>query len=364
MKVRIASPSGNSPSRSRAQTISICIVLVAANVGLWLWALVALHDAPALLGTALLAYSLGLRHAFDADHIAAIDNATRKLMHQGKRPVAAGLFFSLGHSTVVVGLSVAVALGTAALQDEFDLFKSIGGAISTVASSLFLFFIAGANIAVFSAVYRTFQTVRSGGHLAEDDLELILANQGFLARIFRGLFRLVEHSWQMYPLGLLFGIGFDTASEVALLGISATQAAHGISVWSILVFPALFTAGMTLMDTAESFFMVRVYGWAFINPIRKVYYNLITTAMSITVAAVVGGLQTLYLIGDRLGLISGGGFWVAISDLNNNFGTLGALIVGVFIAAWLLSYVAYRLTRHDDVGTSPTRALPARQSTS
>jgi high-affinity nickel-transport protein len=345
MKGTIAKLLGDARSRSRRRIIGMYVLLIAANFASWLWALVALHNYPALLGSAFLAYTLGLRHAFDADHIAAIDNVTRKLMQEGKCPVAAGLFFSLGHSTVVAGLSIAIVLTTAALQTQFDLFKNIGGVIATLASSLFLFVIAAVNIFVLISICRLLRIVRNGGRLVEDDLELMLANRGLLVRIFGGVFRVIGHSWHMYPLGLLFGLGFDTATEVGLLSISAKQAAQGISVWSILIFPVLFTAGMTLMDTTESVLMLRAYGWAFVKPIRQLYYNLTTTAMSIVVAVVVGGLETLNLIGDQLGLIDGRGFWAAISRLNHRFAVLGLVIVGLFIAAWLISYGLYRVKR-------------------
>ena len=341
-------------NRTQRSTIAIYVLLVAANVASWLWALAAFHDQPVLLGTAFLAYTLGLRHAFDADHIAAIDNVTRKLMQEGKRPVAAGLFFSLGHSTIVVGLSVAIALTTATVQNEFGLFKIIGGVIGTLMSAFFLCVIAAANILVLISVYRVFQTVRSSGRLVEDELDLLLGNRGFLARIFRRLFRLIDHSWQMYPLGLLLGLGFDTATEVALLSMSATQAGQGMPVWSILVLPALFTAGMMLMDTTYSIFMLRAYGWAFVKPIHKLYYNLTTTALSIGVALVVAGLETLNLIGDQLGLVDRGGFWNFIGKLNDNFAVLGFMIVGIFIAAWLISCGIYLVKRYDDLGASPT----------
>jgi high-affinity nickel-transport protein len=342
----------DSSGNVRGKIIGIYALLIAANVAAWLWALAAFHAYPLMLGTAFLAYTFGLRHAFDADHIAAIDNVTRKLMQEGKRPVAVGLFFSLGHSTIVVGLSVAIALTTAALQTQFDTFKSVGGVIGTLVSAAFLFIIALANIFVLISVYRAFQTVKNGGRFAEEDLDLMLANRGFMARIFRRAFRVIERSWHMYPLGFLFGLGFDTATEVGLLGISASQASQGLSVWSILVFPALFTAGMTLMDTTDSILMLGAYGWAFVKPIRKLYYNLTITAVSVVIAVVVGGLETLNLIGDQLGLTDGGGFWGAIGSLNDNFGTLGFVIVGIFIAAWLLSYVVYRVNRYDDIEVS------------
>jgi nickel/cobalt transporter (NiCoT) family protein len=336
----------------RRKVFAVYILLFVVNAAAWLWAIVAFHHYPVLLGTAALAYSFGLRHAFDADHIAAIDNVTRKLMQEGRRPVGVGLFFSLGHSTIVVALTLAIAVATSGLQGRFDAFKSFGAVAGTLVSALFLFAIALANIIVLVSVWRTFQTVKSGGRFVEEDLNLMLANRGLLGRLFRRFFRLIERSWQMYPLGVLFGLGFDTATEVGLLGVSATQASHGLSIWSILVFPALFTAGMTLLDTTDSILMLGAYGWAFIKPIRKLYYNLTITAVSVLVAAIVGGLETLNLVGGRLGLIEGGGFWGAVGSLNDNFGLLGYVIVGVFLAAWAISYVVYRVKGYDEIEVS------------
>jgi|SRR5271166_2243378 len=352
MSSRLSGLFRDSSGNVRAKVVGIYALLIAANVSAWLWALAAFHNYPFLLGTSFLAYTFGLRHAFDADHIAAIDNVTRKLMQEGKRPVAVGLFFSLGHSTIVVGLSIAIAVTTTALQSQFDMFKGVGGVIGTLVSALFLFGIALANIFVLISIYGIFRTVKNGGRFVEEDLDLMLANRGFLARIFRRLFRMIEWSWQMYPLGFLFGLGFDTATEVGLLGISATQASKGLSVWSILVFPALFTAGMTLMDTIDSILMLGAYGWAFVKPIRKLYYNMTITAVSVVIAVIVGGLEALNLIGDKLGLTDGGGFWGAIGSLNDNFGVLGYLIVGLFIFAWVISYVIYRAGGYDEIEVS------------
>jgi nickel/cobalt transporter (NiCoT) family protein len=333
----------------RGKVIGVYALLALVNVAAWLWAIVAFHDYPVLLGTATLAYSFGLRHAFDADHIAAIDNVTRKLMQEGRRPVGVGLFFSLGHSTIVVGLSVAIAITASALQSQFGMFKSVGGMVGALVSVLFLFAIALANILVLISVRRTFQTVKNGGRIVEEDLDLALANRGLLGRLFRRFFRVVARSWQLYPLGVLFGLGFDTATEVGLLGISATQASQGLSTWSIMVFPALFTAGMTLIDTTDSVLMLGAYGWAFVKPIRKLYYNLTITALSVVVAVAVGGLEALNLIGGQLGLTDGGGFWGAIGSLNDSFGLLGYGIVGLFLVSWLISYVVYRANRYDEI---------------
>src|SRR5277367_3101528 len=336
----------------RVKLTGVYGLLFFANIAAWLWAIVAFHNYPVLLGTAALAYSFGLRHAFDADHLAAIDNVTRKLMQEGRRPVGVGLFFSLGHSTIVVALTVAIAVATTTLQGRFEMFKSFGAVAGTLVSALFLFAIATANIIVLASVWRMFRIVKSGGRFVEEDLDLMLASRGLLGRLFRRFFRLIERSWQMYPLGILFGLGFDTATEVGLLGVSATQASQGLSIWSILVFPALFTAGMTLLDTTDSILMLGAYGWAFIKPVRKLYYNLTITAASVLVALIVGGLETLNLIGDQFGLTDGGGFWGAIGSLSDNFGLLGYVIVGVFVAAWAISYVVYRVNGYDEIEVS------------
>ncbi len=240
----------------RSRLIGVYAFLIGANVLVWLWALAALHDKPVLLGTALLAYSFGLRHAVDADHIAAIDNVTRKLMQQGQRPVSVGLYFSLGHSAVVGGLSVTVAFATSAITGRFESMRAVGSIIGTGASALFLFAIAIVNILVLVSVYRTFQAVTRGEPFVENDFDLLLNSRGFLSKIFRPLFRLVTKSWHMLPIGLLFGLGFDTATEIALFGISASQAADGVSVSTILLFPALFAAGMSLLDTTDGILML------------------------------------------------------------------------------------------------------------
>jgi nickel/cobalt transporter (NiCoT) family protein len=331
----------------RAKVTGIYGLLVAGNVAAWVWALITFHDSPILLGTAFLAYSFGLRHAFDADHIAAIDNVTRKPMQEGKRPVTVGFFFSLGHSTVVVALAVLIALTTTALADRYFAFKETG-VIGTGVSALFLIAIAGANILVLIQVYKAFRSAKRGGRLLEDDLDRILAQRGFLGRIFRRLFPLIERSWHMYPLALLFGLGFDTATEVGLLGISASQASQGLPIWSILVFPALFTAGMSLMDTTDGVVMLGAYGWAFVKPIRKLYYNLTITFVAVVAAAAIGGIEALDLIRDKLGLE--GSFWDTIGTVSDNFGTLGCATVALFIVSWLLSFLIYRAKGYDRLG--------------
>ncbi len=335
------------PATVRGRVFLLYALLIGANAAAWIWALAAFYRHPVLLGTALLAYAFGLRHAVDADHIAAIDNVTRKLMQQGKQPVAVGLFFSLGHSTVVFGLSVVIALTSVAIKTHFAAFASVGGVIGTTVSAFFLLAIALANVLVLVSVYQTFQHVKRGGRFTDESLNLILAKRGFFGRIFRGLFQLIEHGWQMYPVGFLFGLGFDTATEVGLLGLSATEATQGLPIWSILVFPTLFTAGMALIDSSVSILMVSAYGWAFVKPMRKLFYNLIITLVSVLVALLVGGIEVLGLIGERLQVH--GAVWNWISLLNNNFGVIGFVIIGVFVAGWGGSIVFYRLNRYDEI---------------
>jgi nickel/cobalt transporter (NiCoT) family protein len=333
----------------RRRLTSVYAVLIGGNILVWLWALAVLGDRPLMLGTALLAYTFGLRHAVDADHIAAIDNVTRKLMQRGERPVGVGFFFSLGHSAVVVLMSVGVAFAASALTERFDSIRAIGSVIGTSASAMFLFAIAFINIVVLASVYRAFQAVKRGEPFVEEDFDILLNKRGLLSRIFRSLFRLVTKSWHMFGIGFLFGLGFDTATEVALFGISSAQAANGMSFGAIMVFPLLFTAGMTLVDTTDGVLMLGAYGWAFMKPVRKLYYNMTITAVSVIVAVLIGGLETLNLIGDQLGLTDGGGFWGAIGAINDNFGVLGYVIIGIFVLSWLASVVFYNVKGYDDL---------------
>ena len=341
----------DTPGNTRARVIAIYILLLVFNLGAWLWAVVAFHRFPVLLGTAFLAYSFGLRHAVDADHIAAIDNVTRKLMHEGKRPVAVGFMFSLGHSTIVVIGSIAIAATALALQHRIDHIRDIGSIIGTLISTLFLFAIAIANLIIFRAVFRTFRSVRRGEPYVDEDFDLLLGSRGFLARLFRPVFRMIRSSWHMYPLGMLFGLGFDTATEIGLLGISAAEAAKGLSLWSILVFPALFAAGMSLVDTTDNILMLGAYGWAYVKPIRKLYYNLTITFVSVIVAFAVGGIEALGLIAAHFHPT--GSFWNLVAKLNNNFGVLGYFVIGLFVLSWVLSIAFYRWRRFDHLKLGP-----------
>lgn len=343
----LPNPFDDQPLRCKTKTAITYAFLIMANIAAWTWALIAFIDRPVLLGTAFLAYMFGLRHAFDADHIAAIDNVVRKLMQEGKSPSSVGFFFSLGHSTVVVLASIAIAVTATALQGKLDALHNIGSVIGTTVSALFLLVIGIANLVILKGIWSAFGRARRGEKIIDEDLDALLAGGGLLARIFRPVFRVVSRSWHMYPIGFLFGLGFDTATEIGLLGISATQAAQGMSFWTILVFPALFSAGMSLMDTTDSVLMTGAYGWAFINPIRKLWYNLTITAASVVVALFIGGVESFGLIGDKLGLE--GGFWTAISGLNDNLANFGFAVVGIFIASWIVSAVIYRAKGFDNL---------------
>jgi high-affinity nickel-transport protein len=336
---------GNQSPELRRKIVGIYALLLVINVLVWIWAFAVLGSRSVLLGTAVLAYGFGLRHAVDADHIAAIDNVTRKLMQEGKRPVGVGFFFAMGHSAVVV-LAALVIAGTAEAF-SFDSLKGYGGVISTSVSSLFLFALAAMNLMIFWSVWKTFRHVRAGGAYVDEDFDLLLNKRGFISRLFRPMFRLISKSWHMFPLGFLFGLGFDTATEVALLGISASQAAKGVPLLTIMVFPALFAAGMALIDTTDGILMMGAYDWAFIKPMRKLYYNLIITLLAVVIAVLIGGIEALGLMKDQLNLT--GGFWNVVAMLNDHFNSLGFIIIGVFIAAWVGSVIVYRYLGYDEL---------------
>ena len=344
---RLSSLLSDDSSNLRGKIITIYLFLFAFNLAAWLWAFVAFRHFPLLLGTALLAYSFGLRHAVDADHIAAIDNVTRKLMQEGKKPVGVGLMFSLGHSTIVVLGSAAIAATALALQHRMDAARAIGGVLGTLVSTLFLFAIAIVNILVLRSIYRAFVRVRNGAPYVDEDFDLLLADRGFLARLFRPMFAIIRRSWHMYPLGVLFGLGFDTATEIGVLGISAAEASKGLPVWSILAFPVLFAAGMSLIDTTDNILMLGAYGWAFVKPVRKLYYNMTITCVSVAVALLVGGIEALGLVAGHFGL--SGSFWAFILRLNGNFSALGYCIVGIFALSWVASVAIYKWRRFDDL---------------
>lgn len=336
----------DSSSNLKTKIFGIYSLLIIYNVVVWLWAFSAYHAYPLLLSTAFLAYTFGLRHAVDADHIAAIDNVTRKLMQDGKRPISAGLFFSFGHSTIVIIASVIVALTTSSLLKQDVLgFGTIGGIIGTSVSAVFLILIAILNIIILYSTFCIFRRVMKGGHYDEEAFNSLSKKRGILARRFDLFFKIITRSWQMYFLGFLFGLGFDTATEIALLSITASQALNELSIWSILIFPALFTAGMTLIDTTDCILMVGAYGWAFIKPIRKLYYNMTITFVSVVVALLIGSLEVLGLIANNLN-VSGAG-WDFVRDINSHYDKIGYIIIFIFLTSWLLSVLIYHFMRFE-----------------
>jgi nickel/cobalt transporter (NiCoT) family protein len=342
------------PANFRGRLVGVYALLGATNIGAWVWAFLAFHDKPLLLGTAFLAYSFGLRHAVDADHIAAIDNVTRKLMQEGQRPVGIGLFFSLGHSTIVVITSLVVYATASVVEQKIPIAREVGSIIGTSISAFFLISIAIINIIILRGVWKAFQDARRGEGYTNQTPDTLMAS-GMLGRIFRPIFGLLSSPWQMYPIGVLFGLGFDTATEVAILGISAAAAAKGLSLQTMAIFPILFTAGMTLVDTTDGVLMVGAYGWAFVKPVRKLYYNLTITFVSVVVALLIGGIEAVGVIKDQLKLT--GGVWDFVSSLNDNFGALGFIIIGVFVLSWVGSVVVYRIKGFDRLD-APAPATP------
>ncbi len=321
--------------------VTTLLLLAGANLVLWAAALLTFRPFPLLLGTAGLAYTFGLRHALDADHISAIDNVTRRLMQDGRRPLLVGFFFSLGHSTVVVLLSVLIALTAARIQADFPAMRRVGGLLGTSVSAALLLGIGAVNLLVLRSIVRSFARVRRGEPYDPQGVDAGLDPLGLLGRVLRPVVRLVDRGWKMYFVGFLFGLGFDTATEVGLLGLSAAAATQGLAAWSILIFPLLFTAGMCLVDTADGLLMLGAYGWAYVHPVRKLYYNMTITAVSVLIALVVGGIEALGIVGDQLQLH--GWFWDRVGGFGDHLGMTGAAIVGVFVFTWGTSAVCYRL---------------------
>jgi nickel/cobalt transporter (NiCoT) family protein len=303
------------------------------------------------IGIGITAYTLGLRHAFDADHIAAIDNTTRKLMADGKRPLSVGFFFSLGHSTIVFALAALFALGFGALSGpvgtDGSTLHSATNAIGAGVSGTFLYIIGGLNLAILIGIVKVFGEMRRG-HYDDAELERRLNSRGFLNRLFGRFAGAITEPWQMYLVGVLFGLGFDTASEITLLFLAAGAAGAGLSFYAILCLPILFAAGMSLLDTIDGSFMNFAYGWAFSKPIRKVYYNITITALSVTVALVIGTVELLGLAASELRLH--GRFWQWVAALNIN--TLGYIVVGLFALTWLFALAIWRFGRIEERWTA------------
>ncbi len=309
------------------------------------------------LGLGLVAYTLGMRHAFDADHIAAIDNTTRKLMTDGGRPVSVGFWFSLGHSSVVFGLCLLLAFGVRAVAgqvaDSGSTLQNVAGLVGTSVSGVFLLVIGLLNLVVLVGVVAVFVRLRRGEY-DEAALERQLAARGVLNRLLRPVTRAVRKPWHMYPVGLLFGLGFDTATEVSLLVLAGGAAAFALPWYAILVLPVLFAAGMSLLDAADGAFMNKAYGWAFAKPVRKVYYNMTITALSVVVALVIGGQEVVSVVADRVGITSGPIGWIGAID----FGDLGFVVVGLFVAIWAVAVLAWKYGRVEEKWSRSLRTGP------
>ncbi len=299
---------------------------------------------PALAGLGSLAYTFGLRHAFDADHIAAIDNTTRKFLQDGKRSMGVGFFFSLGHSTIVFSLAAGLAIAAKTVNSKIPGFQNVGGYIGASVSGTFLLLIGLLNLVVLLDVLGVFRQMKRG-HYNEQKLEEALQSQGLMSRFFlKRVGDKIDRSWKMYPLGVLFGLGFDTATEIGLLAIAAGVATHNVPFLAIISLPIIFAASMSLMDTADGAFMSHAYGWAFSKPVRKVYYNITITGLSVAVALVIGGIELLSILADELGISSGPLATLAGLDLNY----VGYAIVGLFVLTWVVALVVWRYGRIEE----------------
>lgn len=300
--------------------------------------IIGVKNHPLLLGMAFLAYTLGLRHAFDADHIAAIDNTVRKLVQQKQNPVGVGFFFSIGHSSVVFLMTIILSISVQWAQKELPHWQELGGILGTIVSGIFLVFIGILNAIILFDLQKVFLNMRIGKY-NEAEVEELLLNRGFIARFTGPLFRFIHKSWHVYPMGFLFGLGFDTASEVALLAISAGAAKDSLPVVGILSLPILFAAGMSLMDTADGIFMTNAYHWAFSTPIRKVYYNLTVTAISVIAALFIGMIELVQVISVKLNLSSGAWKWISNLDIS----WLGYFLVVLFLLSWGISFAIWKV---------------------
>jgi nickel/cobalt transporter (NiCoT) family protein len=304
-----------------------------------------LNHYPQLLGFAFLSYTLGLRHAFDADHIASIDNTVRKMIQEKQDPMGVGFFFSIGHSTVVCIMAIITAISMHWAQKNIPQIQAIASVIGTVVAGSFLLLIGFFNLYIWFDIYGFFKKMRRG-ELDEENLDQVLLNRGFVTRFFKPLYRFINKSWHVYPLGFLFGLSFDTASEVALLAISATLGTKGMPLTAILSLPIIFAAGMSLMDTADGIFMTTAYHWAFSTPLRKIYYNLSVTGLSVIAALLIGIIELAQILSAKLGFHQG--FWTWLQGLN--FGSIGYILVGLFILTWALSYSLWRILDFENMG--------------
>jgi high-affinity nickel-transport protein len=326
-------------SKWMGYVIVVILLHIAGVIGLYS----AARDVPSFWAIGLLAYTLGLRHAFDVDHIAAIDNTVRKLVQQKKNPLGVGFYFSLGHSSVVFLMAAATVLSVQWAQRELPWMQNIGGVIGATVSGSFLVIIGIINLLILLNLYQLFRKYRKGLH-DEDEFEKLLNSRGFFARIIGPLYKFINKSWHVYPLGFLFGLGFDTASEVALLAISAGAVKQSLSFVGILSLPVLFAAGMSMMDTADGMFMTKAYKWAFSTPIRKLYYNLTVTTIAVVAALIIGGIELGQVLSEEIGLE--GKFWSWLQELD--FGAMGYILVGLFVVAWAISFGIWKWMKIED----------------
>ena len=347
------------PRERRGATIIYCIIIACTAFGLVATFVIG-RTFGIFIGLGILAYTLGLRHGVDADHICAIDNTTRKLLQDGQKPYTVGTWFSLGHSTIVMGMLVGLVVAARFILSTYPTFAAVGAVLGTAISGGFLYIIAFINLLIFWEVYLIFQQLRAGT-LDNARLEAQLNNRGFMNRYFNWLFKFVNKPWQIYPVGVLFGLGFDTATEVTLIAITVTvgTAAVGFPLWAVLLLPFMFACGMVLTDTSDGVSMRYAYGWAFAKPIRKVFYNLTLTLISVMVAFIIGTIEILGVVAGELNL-SGGpfGFWNTMNWLNNAagpygidvWGYVGIGIVALFIGTWLIAMLVYKLKRYEEIG--------------
>jgi len=315
------------------------VILISFNAVVWL-SLIGLSVTDAsLLGIGALAYFFGLRHAFDADHIAAIDNVTRKLRQSDQKPVAVGFFFSMGHSSVVILLSLALVLVIKATKNQMTFLARWGGLIGTIISAGFLTLIGLLNLVIFYKLSKVFKNYRNNGVIDDENIENLLNKRGLISRILRYFYRHIDRSWKMYPVGFLFGLGFDTATEVAVLGMSAAMAQNGhLPIWGIMIFPFLFTAGMSLLDSSDGVIMLKAYDWAMVDPIRKIFFNMTITGASVAVALLIGTIEWIEVLSSQLRWK--GGFFIFLNNLN--FAVLGVFVVSFMLAIWLFAYIYYK----------------------
>ncbi len=339
--------------RRRAGLMFASIALLhVVGFGIFIAFVVPSHFKGLGIGVAVLAYTLGLRHAFDADHISAIDNTTRKLMNEGKRPLSIGYWFSLGHSTIVIAIGVGIVIAEktvyGAVSHSNSRLEQFGGAFGTVVSASFLYLIALLNVVILAGILRVFRSMRKGNY-DEAELERQLNNRGLMYRFFGRWMRTITKEWQMYPVGVLFGMGFDTATEVALLATTALLASQNLPFYSILCLPILFTAGMSLMDTIDGIFMNFAYSWAFFNPVRKVYYNLAITGLSVSICFFIGTIELLGILPTEIGGLHGR-FWNFMANFDIN--KAGFVIVGMFVICWITALGLWKVGRIEEKWTA------------